>query len=84
MMPGKSQMSHLLRTAGLPPAALQRGMQALGWLVDERGLAGVAETDGLAWCLPMYELFERWVEHVVRLWAREFGGQVRSGAPTRH
>ncbi len=79
MMPGKSQMSHLLRTAGLPPAALQRGMQALGWLVDERGLAGVAETDGLAWCLPMYELFERWVEHVVRLWAREFGGQVRSG-----
>ena len=27
----------------------------------------------------MYELFERWVEHLVRLWAHGFGGQVRSG-----
>ena len=79
LMPGKSHMSHLLRTTGLPPAALQRGLQALGWLVDERGLAGTAETDGLAWCLPMYELFERWVEHLVRLWAHGFGGHVRSG-----
>lgn len=63
LMPGKSQMSLLLHTTGLPPAALQRGLQALGWLVDERGLAGTTETDGLAWCLPMYELFERWGEH---------------------
>ncbi len=27
----------------------------------------------------MHELFERWVEHLVRLWAHGFGGQVRSG-----
>jgi hypothetical protein len=79
LMPGKSQMNHLLRTTGLPPVALQRGLQALGWLVDERGLAGTTETDGLAWCLPMYELFERWVEHLVRLWAHGFGGHVRTG-----
>ncbi len=79
LMPGKSQVSHLLRTTGLPPVTLQRGLQALGWLIDERGLAGTAETDGLAWCLPMYELFERWVEHLVRLWAHGFGAHVRSG-----
>ena len=79
LMPSKSQMSQLLCTAALPPVALQRGMQALGWLVDERGLAGAAETDGLAWCLPMHELFERWVEHLVRFWAHGFGGRVRSG-----
>ena len=78
LMPGKSQMGHLLRTTGLPPVALQRGLQALGWLVDERGLAGTTETDGLAWCLPMHELFERWVEHLARLWAHGFGGHVRS------
>ena len=54
-------------------------MQALEWLVDERGLAGATETDGLAWCLPMHELFERWVEHLVRIWAHGFGGRVRSG-----
>jgi 5-methylcytosine-specific restriction endonuclease McrBC regulatory subunit McrC len=27
----------------------------------------------------MHMLFERWIEHVVRLWARGFGGEVRSG-----
>ena len=27
----------------------------------------------------MHELFERWVEHLVRVWARGFGGDVRSG-----
>lgn len=79
LMPGKFQMGLLMRSTGLPPAALQRGLQALGWLVDERGLAGTAETDGLAWCLPMHELFERWVEHLVRIWAHGFGGHVRSG-----
>ena len=54
-------------------------MQALGWFVDERGLAGMAQSDGLAWSLPMHELFERWVEHLVRFWARGIGAQVRSG-----
>jgi hypothetical protein len=69
----------LLLTNSLPSFALQRGMQALAWLVDERGLAGTAQSDGLAWCLPMHELFERWVEHLVRLWARGIGARVQSG-----
>jgi hypothetical protein len=77
--PARPQLDRLLLTTGLPPISFYRGLQALGWLVDQRGLAGTAETDGLAWCLPMYELFERWVEHLVRLWAHGFGAQVRSG-----
>ncbi|MHB8928354.1 MAG: 5-methylcytosine restriction system specificity protein McrC [Bacillota bacterium] len=64
--------------AGLPSEVLRRGLQALGWIMDERGLAGTAESDGLAWSLPMHQLFERWVEHLVRLWARGFGGDVRT------
>lgn len=77
--PGRSDIDRLLMSTGLPPVALQLGLQALGWIVDERGLAGTAETDGLSWCLPMYEMFERWVEHLARIWAHGFGGQVRSG-----
>ena len=77
--PGRSDIDRLLMSTGLPPVALKRGLQALGWIVDERGLAGTAETDGLSWCLPMYEMFERWVEHLARLWAHSFGGRVRSG-----
>ncbi len=77
--PGRSDIDRLLKSTGLPPLPLQRGLQALGWIVDQRGLAGTAETDGLSWCLPMYEVFERWVEHLTRLWAHGFGGRVRSG-----
>ena len=77
--PDRRTLDQLMRGVGLPSAVLQRGLQALGWIVDERGLAGAAETDGLAWALPMHELFERWVEHVARTWARGFGGQVLAG-----
>ena len=77
--PDRRTLDQLTKAVGLPSAALARGLQALGWIVEERGLAGAAETDGLAWSLPMYELFERWVEHITRTWAHEFGGQVLAG-----
>jgi hypothetical protein len=57
---------------------LLRGLEALGWLTEDRGLAGLAETDGLAWSLPMHELFERWVEHLAGHWAQGMGGQLAS------
>ncbi|HUP65812.1 MAG TPA: hypothetical protein VM557_11090 [Thermoanaerobaculia bacterium] len=63
----------------LSSAILQNGIQALGWIVDERGLAGQTETDGLAWSLSMQELFESWVEHLVREWAHDIGGEVKTG-----
>lgn len=76
--PGPGHLARLLRAQGLPSEWLAAGLQALQWLADERGLAGPAESDGLPWVLPMHELFERWVEAVVRAWARGFGGVVRS------
>jgi hypothetical protein len=77
--PTKTVLTQFSAHIGLPMPTVRRGLQALGWLADERGLAGAAENDGLAWCLPMHQLFERWVEHLVRLWARQFGGHIRSG-----
>ncbi len=78
-LPDRRSLQMLVSGTGLPTAVLTRGIEALGWIVDERGLAGRAETDGLAWALPMHALFERWVEHLVRVWARGFGGDVRTG-----
>jgi 5-methylcytosine-specific restriction endonuclease McrBC regulatory subunit McrC len=79
VIPARSQLEQMLSLAAASSQVLSKGLQALSWLVDERGLAGTAATDGLAWSLPMHELFERWVEHIVRLWAHSFGGQVRTG-----
>jgi hypothetical protein len=79
IIPERSQLARMLSATILPHSSLVQGLQGLGWLVDERGLAGTANTDGLAWSLLMHELFERWVEHIVRQWAYGFGGQVRTG-----
>ena len=76
--PNRQMLDSLLHGTGPVSNKLALGLQALGWVVDERGLGGRSETDGLAWALPMHELFERWVEHVVRSWAWGFGGAVRT------
>ncbi|NQU41931.1 hypothetical protein HQ520_01505 [bacterium] len=78
MTKDRHALGQLMRLDGLPSEFLRVGLQALGWLIDERGIAGTSETDGLSWSLPMHEIFERWVECVTRCWARQFGGQVRS------
>lgn len=72
--PSHRALEQLTRGTGISSTVLRDGLEALGWMVDERGLAGLSELDGLAWRLPMYDLFERWVECLVRHWAHEFGG----------
>src|SRR5437879_2996558 len=39
----------------------------------------ISETEHLAWTLPMHELFERWVGHLVSHWAKTIGGDARAG-----
>lgn len=78
--PRPQELERLLHLEGLPNRLLQEGLQALGWLVEQRGLAGSTESDGLAWRLDMHELYERWVVHLVRQWAKGFGGAVLTGA----
>lgn len=60
-------------------AAVGRGLQALGWLVDERGLGGGRELDGLAWTLPLDRLWELYVAAHVANIARLAGGQLFVG-----
>jgi len=54
-------------------------VQALGWVADERGLGGGREQDGLAWALPLAELWELYVEALVRSETALVGGIVRVG-----
>ncbi len=55
------------------------GLQAIEWTVDERGLAGLADLQGLPWVMSMEAFFEAWCEAVVAKVARKIGGTVRSG-----
>ena len=63
----------------LMSAYLQRGLQAIGWVVDERGLGGGQNSDGLSWSLSLEQLWESYVECLVKRDATLTGGSVRVG-----
>ena len=79
LMPSSHGLSALQRAAALPSAVIAQGVEALSWMVDDRGLAGTSDLHGLAWRLTMHEVFEQWVEYLCRLWAMKVGGAVASG-----
>ncbi len=47
------------------------GLQAIHWTVEERGLAGLSDLEGIPWTMPMEQFFEAWVETVMRSRARD-------------
>lgn len=55
------------------------GLQAIEWTVEETGLAGIADLQGLPWMMPMEEFFEAWVEAIFARLTRRKGGQLRVG-----
>lgn len=55
------------------------GMQAIDWTVEERGLAGLSDLDGIPWTMPMELFFEAWVETIVRNVAQQTGGFLKAG-----
>lgn len=63
----------------LRPEAFESGLRAIEWTVDDRGLAGLGDREGLAWILPMEEFFEAWLELLARRYCRRFGGTVKAG-----
>jgi len=77
-MPRKTELERRLG-GGLEHKAIRRGIEAIGWIVDERGLGGGRELDGIAWHLPLSELWESYVETIVRREAALVGAEVRCG-----
>jgi hypothetical protein len=78
LVPERDELTRLAdnRVADL---LLRNGLEALGWVVDERGLGGGREMDGLAWSMRLDELWENYVEAKVRREAAAIGGSVRVG-----
>lgn len=58
---------------------LLEGLQAVDWTIEERGLAGLSDLDGIPWTMPMEKFFEAWVESVMRQVARHTGATLRTG-----
>src|SRR5262249_57291056 len=55
------------------------GLEAIQWTVEERGLAGLSDLEGIPWTMPMEQFFEAWVETVMRSVARQMGGTLKAG-----
>lgn len=79
LMPRRERLQAALKSTALSTDAFLRGVEALSWIVDERGLGGGREQDGLSWQLPLDELWERWVEALIRQEAKRDGGDVSVG-----
>jgi hypothetical protein len=79
MVPRRADLERIGGGDRLLGLALRRGLEALGWVADERGLGGGREMDGLSWTLPLHDLWEHYVESLVRREAALVGGSVRVG-----
>jgi hypothetical protein len=77
--PAQAALRRALGGGRLVEEAVRRGVEAVGWVLDERGLGGGRELDGLAWQVPLERLWEAYVEAVVRREAMSVGAEVRAG-----
>jgi hypothetical protein len=78
LAPKPSTLTHWLR-GNLRTDFFRRGIDAIQWTVDERGLAGMSDLRGLPWVMSMEAFFEAWAETVLSLVARHSGGVLKTG-----
>lgn len=57
----------------------KKGIQAIDWTVNNRGLAGLGDVGGVPWLMSMEVLFENYVESVFENLAKLKGGVLKSG-----
>jgi hypothetical protein len=66
--------------AGLAMAdVFRRGLEAIHWTVDERGLGGTSDLAGLPWRMDMAPFFEAWVEAIADHAACRYGATLTTG-----
>lgn len=79
LMPTPDDLRRSFGANSLLTEVVRRGVEAIAWIVEERGLGGGREMDGLAWHLPLNRLWESYVEAMVRREASMIGAEVRVG-----
>lgn len=57
----------------------RRGLEAIHWTIDERGLGGTSDLAGLPWRMDMAPFFEAWVEAIADRVARQHGATLTTG-----
>ena len=67
-------LSHSIRRE-----AFREGLQAIEWTIEDRGLAGLSDFQGLPWIMSMEEYFEALAETLIERVARHVGGTVKIG-----
>jgi hypothetical protein len=79
LLPRKAELDAFSTRAAVNlDVSLRQGLEAMGWVVEERGLGGGREMDGLAWRLSLPELWESYVEAVLRTESARVGANVRT------
>ncbi len=79
VMPRRDELDRRMLGNRVLGEALRQGLEAIAWIVDERGLGGGNERDGVAWALPLDLLWENYVEAAYRQEAALTGGEIRVG-----
>lgn len=77
--PDPTSLRHVRSHRTIQRDAFERGLEAIEWTVEERGLAGLGELAGLPWRLSMDAFFETWVETVAERYCDLWGGSLQTG-----
>ncbi|MCX7223987.1 MAG: hypothetical protein NTW89_14380 [Burkholderiales bacterium] len=57
----------------------RKGLEAIHWTVDERGLGGTSDLAGLPWRMDMATFFEAWIESIAESTAKRFQAKLTVG-----
>ena len=57
----------------------RKGLEAIHWTVDERGLGGTSDLAGLPWRMDMAVFFEAWIESIAEATAKRFQAKLTAG-----
>ncbi len=79
IMPRREELDRYKIKSPIIGEIIRQGIEAIAWIVDERGLGGGNERDGLAWVLPLEKLWEGYVESIYKKEVSETGGEVKVG-----
>jgi len=57
----------------------RKGLEAIHWTVDERGLGGTSDLAGLPWRMDMATFFEAWIESIAETTAKRLQAKLTAG-----